>query len=416
MQNEYDIVIIGGGMVGATLAVALKDSHYRVAVIESHPLGSVAQPSYDDRSVALSYGSSKILQQIQLWPALEQRVAKINRIHVSDRGHFGVTRIDAHKEGVAALGYVVENRVFGEALFAQLAASASVDVISPATLALLEYKHDAVLATVVNNGQRQQLRCRLLVAADGATSAVRRLLNIEQTQTAYKQTAIIGNITPQQAHQGVAYERFTETGPLAMLPMLPHSDGSPRCTFVWTLAAAQAAEVEALDEQVFLQRLQQRFGYRLGRLLKVGKRSAFPLSLVQSATRIAERTVFIGNAAQTLHPVAGQGFNLALRDLATLLQCLLPVNRPDDLAAIDPGSAELLAEYADLRRTDQQRVITFTDQLVKIFSNAFPPLAHARALALSALDIMPVCRRQLAKHSMGLALPLAKIALPKHKE
>ena len=398
--EKYDIVIIGGGMVGATLAIALSDYGYRVAVVEAHAYNN-QQPSFDDRAIALSWGSSRFLQQLRLWPALKPFAAPINKIHVSDRGHFGLSHMHAEEEHVPALGYVVTASNLGDVLTAALPTEKpNFHLYCPARLQSLSNGSSEALMTLESEQQSISITAKLVVAADGAQSTVRRLLNIAAEEKSYRQNAIIANITPQLPHRGIAYERFTATGPIAVLPMVTHH-GAARCALVWTVPEASSEALLKTSEEEFLQRLQSMFGFRLGHLKAVGGRSAYALSLVQNNQHYTERVVFIGNAAQTLHPVAGQGFNLALRDVATLLDCLLYPKIEQD-----PGVTEILTHYQMRRKQDQRRVIQFTDSLIYLFSNEYPIIRHARAAGLMTLDTFPVLRRQLARQAMGLNLPL----------
>lgn len=408
-EREFDILVVGGGMVGATLAIALQQSPYRTGLIEAQSFDGDHLPGYDDRSIALSYGSSRILHCFGLWESLMPHAEPIKRIHVSDRGHFGVTRMESYKEGVPALGYVIESRVFGTVGASRLQKmNADFHLFCPARLEAIQQHDDRVQIDANIDGERKTLTARLLVAADGAASSVRRMLHIPAEQTEYGQYAIIANVTPQQHHFGTAYERFTGSGPLALLPMRDYAGTQPRCAAIWTVPESRHTGLMSLDNAAFLRALQQRFGYRLGRFIQTGRRSSYPLTLVNNSRRIAPRTVFIGNAAQSLHPVAGQGFNLALRDVAALVDCL---NRFDGglQCAADPGDDRLLEHYQKQRHGDQWRVIRFTDQLVRLFSNDFPPLAHARSLGLFALDVMPALRRQLTNRAMGLGVPLPHV-------
>lgn len=393
MTNDYDILIIGGGMVGASLAAALSGCGLRIAVIEARPFGSADQPSYDERSIALAYGSRRILEGMGLWPDFRKGVTPIRKIHVSDRGRFGAARLDAREEGVPALGYVVENRLVGRVLHAYLAQCADVRIIAPAQVEDVHCDAAGVRADIVGAGERSRIGARLLVAADGTRSAMRERLGFEVITEDYGQHALIANVTPEHDPNGVAYERFTDSGPLALLPM---SQG--RCSLVWTHRAADLAAVEALDEAAFVHRLQHRFGYRLGRFTKAGTRQSYPLALVKAKKLVGRRAVLIGNAAHTLHPVAGQGFNLALRDVAQLAEILMQVAAEGG----DPGGEAVLTHYNEWRLGDTQTVIRYTDTLVRVFSNAWPPLSHARALGLIALDLLGPLRHVLARQSMGL--------------
>lgn len=399
-DNNFDLIIIGGGFAGASLACALKNSDLKIAVVEAYQLGAESQPSYDDRTVALSYGSRCIFDSMGLWSALEDQVQAIDTIHISDRGHFGVTRLTKEKEGVEALGYVIENRVAGQHLYAQMSATDNITLFCPAELTAMQQDSQQVNAEISIDGQMRQLTARLLVAADGNNSQVMKLLAVGSSQKDYKQVALITNVTPGNKHNNVAYERFTDTGPLAFLPMTEN-----RCSVVWTLTPKQADHLYALDDDAFLQHLQQRFGYRLGQFKKVGVRKIYPLFL-QSASQIVHgRVAIIGNAAHSVHPVAGQGFNLALRDVALLSEFIVDNERAEK----DIGASSMLHAYAELRDEDIKRVYRFTDALVKTFSNSFTPLAHLRSISLLLVDITPDIKHQLATQSMGLGGRLSRL-------
>ena len=392
--SDYDILIIGGGMVGASLACALAGSGLRLAIVEAVPLRADEQPSYDDRSIALAYGSRCIFAGMGLWDDLRHEVTPIRTIHVSDRGHFGITRLRAEEQGVDALGYVVENRALGRLFAARLEASADVDLLCPARLEALEFGERAVAASVEVDGARRLLRAALVVGADGGRSLVRRLAGVATRQWDYGQSAVIANVTPARRHGHVAYERFTDSGPLAMLPM-----GGNRCSLVWTVRRGDEEALLALDDAAFLARLQDRFGRRLGTLRKVGRRHVYPLRLIRAAYRMPSRLALIGNAAHTLHPIAGQGFNLGLRDVAVLAEVLWQARARGE----DPGCPATLGRYQAWRRQDQRRVVALTDGLVRLFSNRLPPLALARNLGLAALECMAPLRRGLARQFMGLS-------------
>lgn len=391
-----DVLIIGGGLAGASLACALENSGLAVALIEAHPLHAQTQPCYDDRTVALSYGSRVIFEAMGLWPAMADRIEAIKTIHISDRGHLGVTRLRHLDEGVEALGYVAENRVLGEVLYQRLAENQSVQLHCPAQVLSLQQQDDVVQLRYTENGAEHELSAGLVVVADGVSSATREMLQIGTSRQDYQQSAIITNVTPGQPHQNIAYERFTNTGPLAFLPMT-----AQRCSVVWTVPTEQVDALMALDDGAFLEKLQQRFGFRLGRLRKVGQRQVYPLALVESTQLVRGRVVIVGNAAHAIHPVAGQGFNLALRDVALLAELLS--------AQGDALIEETLASYQAMRTQDARRVYRFTDTLVKIFSNDFPPLAHARAAALLLTDLMPAVKHRLARQSMGLSGRLSRL-------
>jgi 2-octaprenyl-6-methoxyphenol hydroxylase len=393
MKLDYDILIIGGGMVGASLVRAIHGLGLRIGLVEAWPYDSQAQPSYDDRVLALSWGTRLILQGIGLWHSLQPAAQPIKHIHISDRGHFGFTRLNSREEGVEALGYVITARALGQVLLQGLDQLPAVELLCPASLHSLLMREDRVEVSLDMPAGRKTLTTRLLVAADGGDSEVRRLLSIATRERSYGQTAIIANITPERPHRGVAYERFTDTGPLAVLPMI-----EGHCSLVWTTREAQAPELMDMGDRAFLERLQERFGYRLGRLRRVGRRIAYPLRLRQAKQQVRPRVALIGNASHTIHPVAGQGFNLGIRDVAVLADILNGVARSTG----DPGSLEHLQAYAEWRQQDQNRVVTITDTLARLFANPLPPLRMARNLGLVGLDLTPPLKHLVARQFMGL--------------
>ncbi|UCB55931.1 MAG: 2-octaprenyl-6-methoxyphenyl hydroxylase [Thiotrichales bacterium] len=387
--TDCDVLIIGGGLVGASLACMLENTGLSVQIVEAWPLKSDVQPSYDDRTVALSWGSRCIFEGMGIWDAMADRVEAIKTIHISDRGHFGATRLRHDEENVEALGYVAENRVLGEVLYDRLQQNDRLVLHCPAGLTGIEQNTDQVVASIEQDQQHKTVNARLLVAADGVISQVRDLLHIGSSAQDYGQAAVIANVTPARPHNNVAYERFTDQGPIAFLPMTGR-----RCSVVWTVPVDQAEALMALGDEDFLRQLQQRFGYRLGQLEQAGKRQMYPLRLVETTQVARNRVVIVGNAAHSVHPVAGQGFNLALRDIAMLAELMS--------AAKDPGERNLLQSYVEQREDDARRVYRFTDSLVKIFSNSNAPLGHLRAAGLIAVGLIAPLRHQLARQSMGL--------------
>ena len=344
-EQRYDIVIAGGGMIGTSLALALAPLGLRIAVVEAVARQDDAQPSFDDRSTALSRSTQRMFEAMGLWGDIVAASTPIRSIHVSDQGRFGFSHIDADEQGVEALGYVVINRVLGGVLQGALRDTPEVSVVCPARIVAVALDEEIATASVeLEDGSLRELSCSLLVAADGANSAVREMIGINAQQSRYGQRAVIGNLLPEKPVNNVAYERFTAHGPLAVLPV---AEG--RASFVWTVSEDEAERVMSLDDEAFLAELQGEFGYRLGRFSRVGKRAAYPLVLSKALRLTSTRSVLIGNSAHGLHPVSGQGFNLALRDIGQLYDSLLDV----DLDA--PSMPDHLQHYQQLRQADQQQ-------------------------------------------------------------
>lgn len=390
---RYDLIIVGGGMVGASLAISLANRGLRLALVEAYTPGADSQPSYDDRGIALAYGTRRIFESIGVWPTLAGVAEPILDIHVSDRGHFGLTRLAAADEGVPALGYVVTARELGRVLLRKMAEDGALEVIAPARVVSFSDQGSQVRVEVERDGLMSTLECSLLVAADGGDSAIREQLDVPVQRWQYGQSAVVTNISPTQPHRNVAYERFTDSGPMALLPM-----SEQRCAVVWTVRDEQLESVLALDDDAFLAAFQQRFGYRLGRFRRVGKRAAYPLSLLRARESVSGRVVIIGNAAHTLHPIAGQGFNLGIRDVAALAE----VVNDAFVAGADIGSAKNLASYESWRIAEQRNVALATDGLARLFSNPLSLLRFGRNLGLLAMELVPAARHPLARAAMGL--------------
>ena len=402
-----DLAIVGGGMVGACLALALADTlaatGRKVVLLEATPPDTGQSPSFDGRTSALSNGSRRSLTTLGVWEAVATQAAPIHRIHISDRGRFGAARIDATEQGLEAMGYVVPNRALGAALWARLQDHPAVELRAPCRVVGLERAQECV-NLMLDDGTT--LAARLVVAADGAQSAVREAAGVTATADDYGQVALITQVSAGKPHAGVAYERFTTSGPIAVLP-LPPALGHQRVATVWTLAPADAARVRALDDAAFLAELQQAFGWRLGLFSAPGERLAYPLALVQAASLVSERVAIIGNAAQGLHPIAGQGFNLGLRDAITLAECVADVLGPPDG---DPGSAAVLQRYAAWRAADRRLLVRFTDGLVKLFGAKLGPLRAARSLGLSLFDVLPPAKAAMSTLSTGGGGELPRLA------
>jgi len=384
-----DVAVVGGGMVGASFALALAGTPLSIAVVEGFAPDSRAQPSFDERTTALGNASRRIFEALGIWQRIVAEASFIRAIHVSDAGRFGFARLDAREQGIEAFGYVVANRAIGTALWERLSASPRVTLRVPAKLESLDIAASEVRLGIDGGGTLEALSARLVVAADGAQSKVRQAAGIESRVKDYGQVALVSNVRADQPHDGTAYERFTSAGPMALLPLY---DGS--YTAVWARTREQAEAALRLDDAAYLQALQVAFGWRAGRFLEVGRRASYPLALSRASAAVGPRAVLIGNAAQSLHPVAGQGFNLGLRDAAVLAEVLARHGG-------DPGSPEVLAQFAVERAADRRGVTGFTDGLVRLFGDSGTAVGFARDIGLLLFDLTPPAKSALARVSTG---------------
>jgi len=415
---DHDVLIVGGGLVGATLACALSQiggqsggqEKLKLALVEAKPLGAKDQPSYDDRTIAMAFSSRRIFEGIGIWSSLSKAdTTAINRIHISDQGRFGITRLAAADAGLEALGYVADTRAIGAVLFDFIQGQKNIDLMCPAEIQSIENGQDEVLWQLADGASKKnskkKFRARIVILADGGRSGLREQLGFQVIKQDYQQTAIVTNVSPTRPHNNTAYERFTKTGPLALLPM-GESGTQSRCAVVWSTAPDQVEKILSWDDNKFLARLQSRFGWRLGKFTKIGKRQAYPLHMSKPVDLVKQRVILAGNAAHTVHPVAGQGFNMGLRDVACLAQVLEDaLNNGNDI-----GDEKVLAHYAQWRKRDNKMVPLFTDGLIRIFSNDFPPLALARNIGLIAVDLCPPLKREFTRRTSGLMGTLPRLA------
>ncbi|MGE4801898.1 2-octaprenyl-6-methoxyphenyl hydroxylase [Yersinia hibernica] len=383
------VIIVGGGMAGATLALAissLTQGKMPVALVEAQLPESRQHPGFDARAIALAQGTCQQLDSIGLWSALADCATAIEHVHVSDSGHSGFVNLRAQDYRVPALGQVIELFDAGKRLFTLLQKAPGVTLHCPAKV--VDVARTAESATVtLDNGQH--LSAKLLVAADGSHSALADACHIQWQRQDYQQIAVIANVTTAELPRGRAFERFTRHGPLALLPM---SQG--RSSLVWCHAKEDKPQVDSWDEARFLAELQRAFGWRLGKILHAGKRHSYPLQLLTASRHVSHRLALVGNAAQTLHPIAGQGFNLGLRDVMSLAETIAQ-------AGSDPGDYAVLSQYQQRRQQDQQATIGVTDGLIRLFANRYGPLVVGRNLALMSMEQMPTLRDTFARRTLG---------------
>lgn len=376
---KTDILIVGGGLTGATLVQALKSSGYQCLLLEAQSFAYNLALGLNSRSIALSPASINILSQLGLWDEIEPMATPITSIHVSQQKQFGRATI----RGDEPLGYLVEMPQLNQLLQQWLPAD---QILTETQFQSFDSETHQVICR--HQGEQKHIETKLIVAADGMNSTVRKGAYFQQKQRDYGQSAIITNIQLNRCHQNQAFERFTHEGPLAMLPL-----SGQRCALVWAMAHHKAKQIAKLNESDFLTQLQKAFGYRLGRLLAAGKRIEFPLHQIITENPVKWPIVLVGNAAQTLHPVAGQGFNLALRDVATLAQ----------LVCQRGLSTDMLDLYRQQRSSDRKAIVRFTNGLIDFFGQTTPGFSFARGLGLLAFDNSSILKQQLSHYARGFA-------------
>lgn len=389
-MKQFDVVIAGGAMAGMTLALAinkLSDKPLSIAVVEPYKADHQSHPGFDSRSIALSYGTVNTLKTLALWDDIAEVATPIQHIHVSDRSHAGMTDITTEEVGVEALGYVVELADVGRIYHTLVEKNDHIELLCPASVTAVERSQDDIIVTLSCG---DSIRGKLLVAADGAVSTCCEKVGLDLVEHDFDQVALIANIKTQAAPEGMAFERFTESGPIALLPM---SEG--RMSLVWCLKPSEAYSVMSLNDEAFLQILQDAFGWRVGAMKLVGQRASYPLLLRYRQQNISHRFAIVGNAAQTLHPIAGQGFNLGIRDVATLAEEIAA-------SAHDPGAYRVLSQFKNRRERDREATISLTSSLVHIFSNDYLAMRIGRNLGLAAMDNLSALKAPLLARTLGL--------------
>ncbi|HAK16960.1 MAG TPA: 2-octaprenyl-6-methoxyphenyl hydroxylase [Acinetobacter junii] len=400
---QQQVIIVGGGMVGLSLALMLAKSNIAVKLLEA-----VKYPNYDDenlapyhssfdaRNTALSRRSVQIYQKLGLWDALQQHATPILQVHITEQGSFGKARLVAEQEKVESFGQVIENAWLGRVLLTQVRQQPLIELIDGVQVTSLTQDADEVHIEAMRNGEYiYSLKSKLVIAADGRDSFCRQAIGVGVDEHDYAQVAIVTTVQTSKPHQQVGFERFSALGPLALLPL----PGEYRRSVVWPVKKGTEAEwLGEENDQHFLDALQETYGDRAGKFEKTGKRFSYPLSQVLAHKQAVGRVVLMGNAAHTIHPVAGQGFNLCLRDADVLVRYLLEQLAKSD----DIGHPDNLLAYEQARLTDQQRVIKFCDSVVRGFSNQNPLLKLIRNTGLIAFDVIPGIKPLVANYAMGL--------------
>ncbi|MEW6998411.1 2-octaprenyl-6-methoxyphenyl hydroxylase [Colwelliaceae bacterium BS250] len=399
--QKFDIIISGAGLAGASMALALSKltkangALLTIAVVETFAVTDKLPKSYDARVIALSHGTASYLNTLGAWPELKNHAMAIKNIHISDRGYYGKARLNCRDYNVSALGFVSEMQAIGNSLIGALKHCSNIHFFAPETIKHITWQSEQVIVQLESD---IELSANLLLGCDGGQSVCREQANIETSTSDYQQVAIIANLTPQIPHNNIAFERFTDAGPVALLPM---TDG--RCSLVWTVKPENVADILALDDQAFIDKLMHDFGTWLGSFTQVGKRFSFDLKLIQASEQVHHRMALLGNASHTLHPIAGQGFNLGMRDVQVMAEMITAQLDKAKLsgAHCDLGNGKLLQQYAQQRKADHQQVIALTDSLVHLFSNKHFPLTIARGVGLKVLNYAKPLKTALAEKTMG---------------
>ena len=402
VKTDFDVVIVGGGMIGVSMALAISSLNLSIAVIEKVRREHQSQPSFDDRSTALSRSSQSMFTALGVWDQIHDASMPIKSIHVSDQGRFGFSHITAEEQEVEALGYVVINRVLGDVLLGNAKKKSNVHFFCPAEITSVEFQEDYCNVKFKSQDSKNSISSQLLIAADGANSDIRDSLGIGMKQINYDQVAIIGNLLTEKPIASRAFERFSESGSIALLPI-----NKGRTAFIWIVPTKDAESLMSASENIFLSAMQEVFGLRLGIFSSLGERVSYPLALTEAQRLYSRRSVIIGNAANSLHPVAAQGFNLGLRDVATLAECIYKETLKNKT---DLGNSNLLFEYSEWRQYDHKKLKIFTDGLVRLFGSQRKSVRILRNVGMMYFDLIPGFRKLFIKHTMGLTGRLPRLS------
>ena len=394
MQDNYDVVIVGAGMVGASLACALAPTKLSIALIEPVEISDDKQPSYDDRGLSLSPSSKRILEHIGVWEEINKHVTPIKKIHVSNQKKFGFTHFSASDAEVSELGHIVIARSLGNALHKKIKKLKNVELLCPTRLKSFSKSNSKFYLKVLSSEGCNIVHTKLLVGADGSHSMVRGLAGIKTKKYDFKQTSIVANVTTEKSNHSTAYERFTSHGPIAFLPI-----GENRSVLVFTTHTDEVKRYLDMSDEKFSKVIENEFGRRLGKIQEIGKRCSYPIFFIEAVQQFQDNLILLGNSAHTIHPNAAQGFNLGLRDVAGLTECIY--SALENKLSID--NKNILNSYIELRNSDQQQIIKFTNSLVTSFyhnSSLYTPITNTIMLFI---DCIPEFKSLFLKRAMGLA-------------
>ena len=403
--KKYDVVIAGGGMIGIAMALSLSSLDLKIAVVERIKRTSKEQPSFDDRSTALSRSSQNMFEAMGIWEKIKKASTPINKIHVSEKGQFGFSHICSEEQQVEALGYVIINRVLGGVMNSELENKENIKIFCPYEVeSFSEGKTECNVSLKSNDKKKNKIEItsQLLIAASGANSGLHQLLGINSNVINYQQDAIIGNVMTDIPIENRAFERFYSEGSIAFLPL-----ENSRSAFIWVLPKKNSEQMMITSDNEFLGSLQKEFGLRLGKFSDLGNRVKYSLKLTKALRLHSKRAVLVGNAANSLHPIAAQGFNLGLRDVATLSDCIYEGIINEEF---ETNIGKLLNKYSAWRKPDHEKLTYFTDGLVRLFDSKSHSMSILRRAGMVGFDIIPGFRRLFVRHTMGLAGKLPRLS------
>jgi 2-octaprenyl-6-methoxyphenol hydroxylase len=391
-QLEFDVTVVGGGIAGMAAALALSQLDLKICLLEHVIALDDSHPSYDDRTLVVNRASIQFWKNLNIWHTLSDIITPIDSVHVSNKGRFGVVKFNKETLNVEALAYIVEAKKLGFALKDKITETDNIKIICPAQVTDFKQDNSQVEITYMIGSETYNHASKLMLAADGVKSLIRKKLKLETHIKSYDRTAIICNITPELKHNNCAYERLTNTGPTALLPFVQN-----RCGFVWTVEKDKAEKILRLSNEEFLKQAQSQFGYRLGKFLKAGERSSYPLYLVTVPNQVKDRTILIGNAAHSMSPVSAQGLNLAVRDVAQLSDVIENAL----IGSVDIGSDKVLNTYQKSIEKDQSQTMNYTDDLMNWFKIDQSIVSSIRSLGMLVLDQTSIAKKALFTRVSG---------------